>query len=44
MFGLGMQELLVLLLIGAIPIAGVVAVVFLVLRSRRADSPGQDRG
>lgn len=44
MFGLGIQELVVLLIIGAIPIAGVVAVVFLVLRSRKADHPERDRG
>jgi len=35
MLGLGLYELLVLLAIGIVPVAGVAVVLFLVLRSRR---------
>lgn len=38
MLGLGLPELLILAAIGTVPIAGVVVVLFLVLRSRRNDA------
>jgi site-specific recombinase len=39
MFGLGIQELLILVVIGVVPIVSVAVVLFLVLRSRKADGP-----
>lgn len=42
MLGLGMQEWIVLLGIGLVPLVGVGVVLFLVLRTRRADDPGRD--
>ena len=38
MLGLGLYELLILLAIGTVPVAGVAVVLFLVLRSRRHDT------
>ncbi len=42
MLGLGVQEVLVLLAIGLVPLVGVAVVLFLVLRSRKADGRGSD--
>lgn len=42
MLGLGVQEVIVLLGIGLVPLVGVAVVLFLVLRSRRADGPGRE--
>jgi uncharacterized protein involved in cysteine biosynthesis len=42
MFGLGVQEILVLLALGLVPAVGVAVVLFIVLRSRRADGPDRE--